>query len=89
MSYVLDEQSADSYQYLECPGSTRITIQISNAPVYIGFGTDNPAGKTQGGTYDVDEPFLPIVGGLNRTCDEIRIKSYTPGNPAQVFITAQ
>lgn len=89
MSYTEAFTTTDEYQYLTCPGSTRVTIQVSNAAVYIGFGL-NPKGIPGGGQYpSPDEPYLPTVGGLSRQCDEIRLKSYATGTPAQVFITAQ
>lgn len=88
MSYSEVFITTDEYQYLTCPGSSRVTIQVSNAAVAIGFGI-NPKGITGGGQYpNPDESYLPTVGGLGRQCDEIRIKSYTPGTPATVFITA-
>ena len=88
MSYSEAITTTDGYQYLECPGTSRVTIQVSNAMVDIGFGL-NPKGIHGGGQYpSPDEPYLPTVGGLGRQCDEIRVKSHTPGVPAQVFITA-
>lgn len=89
MSYTETFTTTDEYQYLTCPGSSRITIQVSNAAIRIGFGL-NPKGINGGGQYPSDdEAFLPTVGGLSRQCDEIRIKSYATGTPAQLFITAQ
>lgn len=89
MSYNLQATSTDEYQYLTCPASTRITLQVANAAILIGFG-NNPKGINGGGQYpNEDEAYLPISGGLARACDEIRIKSYATGTPAIVFITAQ
>lgn len=88
MSYVLDTQTTDSYQELLCPGATRVTIQVSNALIYIGFGAGGQ-GKAGGANYPPsDEALLPVTAGLARTCDAIRIKSYTPGTPANVKLTA-
>ncbi len=88
MSYSTTITTTDAYQYLECPGSSRVTIQVSNAAISIGFG-NNPKGISGGGQYpSPDETYLPAVGGLGRACDEIRVKSYTPGTPAIVFLTA-
>lgn len=88
MSYVLDTWTTDAYETLTCPGSRRITLQVSNAMAAIGFGA---GGGIRGGAPVFpasDEPFLPTVGGLTRECDAIRVKSYTPGLPARVLITA-
>lgn len=92
MAFVLDTTSTDSYQYLECPNTTQVTLQISNAAVLIGFGTAEREQLFRPGSAIYppnDEPFLPVVGGVNRTCDEIRIKSYAPGKPANVKIAAR
>ncbi len=90
MSYVLDITTTDDYQYLACPGTSQVTIMgISNAAVLIGFGQAGTR-VTGGGYYpDTDEPFLPSQGGLLRACDEIRVKSYTPGMPANVKLVAR
>lgn len=88
MAYVLDASSTDAYQYFSCPGTRRVTIQISNAAVLLGFGVGG-RGNAPAAVFEVDEPFLPIVGGLNRDCDSIRYKSYAAGVPARLFIAAQ
>lgn len=86
---VLDVFTTDNYQYLECPGASRVTVQISNNPVLLGFG-ENPLGKPGAGVYPPhDEPWLPSLAGLARACDEIRVKNYNAGQPANVKITAQ
>lgn len=88
MSYSQTFTTEDTYQYLECPGSTRVNIQVSNATVDVGFG-NNPKGLPGAGQYpSPDETYLPTQGGLGRVCDEVRIKSHTPGLAAQVFVTA-
>ena len=93
MTYVLDITTTDNYQYLECPGTTSVTIQVSNAAAAVGVGQAASRGLTfQKGsaTYPpVDEPILPSVGGLTRECDEIRVKSYAHGIPANVKVVAR
>lgn len=90
MSYILDTTSTDFYQYLRCPGSSRVTLQISNAQVLIGFGVSERPGAVGTAEYPpADEPYLPIVGGVSRRCDEIRVRSYNAGTPASVKISAQ
>lgn len=78
--------TTDSYQYVSCPDTTRITIQVSNASINIGFGSGfGPLGSAR---YDNDETLLPTQGSLGRTCDEIRVKSAVPGRAATVNLTA-
>lgn len=92
MAFVLDTTSTDSYQYLECPGTREVTLQISNNMVLIGFGAAAREQLFRPGSAIYppnDEPFLPVVGGVARDCDEIRVKSYTPGQPANVKIVAR
>lgn len=80
--------TTDSYQYLLCPGSASIDLQISNANVQIGFGRG--AVYIGSGVYPPqDETFIPTTSGLDRDCDIIRYKSATPGVPAQIVITAR
>lgn len=88
MAYVLDTTTTNQYQELRCPGSRRITVQVSNATAAIGFGTGGGIGGGAAVYPPVDEPFLPTVGGLNRECDAIRVKSYVPGVPARIMIAA-
>lgn len=85
MAYVLDTTTTDSYQELRCPGTTRVLLQISGAKVLVGFGTSYGGGSA---VYPADEPFLPVVGSVQRDCDAIRIKSAVPGVPATATITA-
>ena len=87
MSFTLDTTTTDSYQELLCPGSTRVTIQVSNALIHIGFGVGG-GGKAGGAIYPPgDEALLPVTAGLTRRCDAIRLKSYTAGTPANVKLT--
>lgn len=92
MAFVLDTTTTDQYQYLPCPDSSQVTLQISNAAVLVGFGTVAPEQQFRAGagTYPAnDEPYLPSLAGLSRECDEIRVKSYAAGVPAQVKVIAQ
>lgn len=88
MSYTLDTVSTDSYQELVCPGTTQVTAQVSNAAISIGFGQGG-TGRAGTAVYGVDEVLLPVVGGLDRECDAIRIKSYVHGMPANVKLSAR
>lgn len=86
---VLDVTTTDGYQYLQCRGSTKLTLQISNAAVYIGFGAIPEGGSGSAAYPPEDEPFLPVMGSIGRPpFDEIRVKSYAVNTPAQVKIRA-
>ncbi len=87
MSYVLDTATTDSYQELACPGTSHVTVQVSNAAVAIGFGQGG-AGRMGAAVYGADEVLLPVVGGLDRDCDAIRVRSYVPGAPANLKLAA-
>lgn len=84
---IFDGSTTDTYQYLRCPGTRRLLLQVTNAQVYIGYGTLSGGGGSA--VYPPnDEPFLPVIGSIERECDEVRIKSYIPGTPAKVIIRA-
>jgi hypothetical protein len=74
--------TGDAWRTISCPGTTRVTLQVSNAAIAIGFGRGGPA------RFDRDEQFLPIVGSLERRCDEIRVRSLVAGTPAVVMGSA-
>ena len=74
--------TTDAYQYINCGGATKVTLQISNAAVSVGFGT-GPGGS--GVRYEADEAFLPVIASLSRRCDQVRIKNLNPGQPAVVL----
>jgi hypothetical protein len=88
MAYVIDTSSTDAYKELPCPGTIRVTAQISNAAIAINYGQGG-LGRPGAAVYPPgDEVLLPSFAGLDRQCDAIRFKSYTPGTPANVKITA-
>jgi hypothetical protein len=57
-------------------------VQISTAAVYIQFGTG-----IAGVQWGVEEPFLPLVGGITREFDAVRVRNFTAGVAAQVLLT--
>jgi hypothetical protein len=57
-------------------------VQISTAAVYIQFGTG--IGGVQWG---VEEPYLPLVGGIAREFDAVRVRNFAAGVAAQVLLT--
>jgi len=90
ISYTTDGvvTTTDNYQYLLCPGSSSVDLQISDANVDIGFGRG--ATYVGSGVYPPrDEIFIPTTSGLDRVCDIIRYKSATLGVPAKIVITAR
>lgn len=88
MAYTLDTTTTDSYIELQCPGTVRVTAQVSNAMIAINFGVGG-RGRPGASIYPPgDEVLLPSVAGLDRICDAIRIKSYAIGVPANVKLTA-
>jgi hypothetical protein len=88
MPYVLDINTTDSYQELMCPGTVEVTVQVSDNLVHIGFGLGG-RGRPGAAIYPPgDEVLLPTTGGLDRVCDAIRVKSYAPGQVANVKLTA-
>jgi hypothetical protein len=88
MAYTIDTTSTDAYQELQCPGTIRVTAQISNAAISINYGQGG-RGRPDAAVYPPgDEVLLPSFGGLDRQCDAIRFKSYAAGTPANVKLTA-
>jgi hypothetical protein len=77
--------TADGYtpaNTLSCPGAQRFVIHARNAMVgyQLGHGWPTPQ-------WEIDERSLP-PGSLGRSArvDAIRVRSWTPGKPAQVTI---
>jgi hypothetical protein len=88
MAYVLDTTTTDQYQELPCPYTQRVTVQVTNAMIYINYG-DGGRGRPGAAVYPPgDEVLLPTTADLARTCDAIRVKSYVKGVSAKVLITA-
>ena len=85
MSKVLNTATTDSWQELFCPGTERITLQVSNAQVQVGFGEGFPAVSYM----HPDETYLPVFASLVRTCDSVRVRSAVSGTPAVVSIITQ
>jgi hypothetical protein len=83
--FVLNITTTDAYQQLNCFGSRKLTLQVSNAGIAIGFGS---GGGSQPLWDFQDEPYLPVVGSIVRAFDAIRIKSLVPGKPAVVMAIA-
>lgn len=88
ISYSFSGVTTDDYQYLSCPGSTSVTLQVSNANILIGFGRGSI--QPGSGVFPLtDEEYIPVVGGLDRKCDVIRFKSAVPGQPATIQLSCR
>lgn len=74
--------TTDDYQIVACPDTVRVSIQIHNASIVLGFGRGNPP------YYDpwADETLAPMNATLQRRCNSVRIKSAITGLPALVFL---
>lgn len=74
---------------LICPEATRLILQVSGQTVMVQFGI-MPQGKGLSGglvQWQPEQPYLPIIASLGRSFDAVRIRNYTPGQAAQVFVT--
>ena len=70
----VDTTAPDLDQTILCPGCTRLTIQVSNQPIYITFGI----GIGGAPMFQLPEPYLPSTGQIIRDFDAIRFRAYTP-----------
>lgn len=85
MSYPLNNvTTADAYttaNTLNCPGSVRLNIDVTNAAVYYQLGT-----LVGGVNWDAETFMTPSFRGLDRKFDAIRVRSAKAGAPAQVTL---
>jgi hypothetical protein len=77
--------TADAYtsaNTLTCPGAQRFVIHARNAMIAYQLGHGWPSPQ-----WELDERAMP-PGSIGRAIavDAIRVRSYTPGQPAQVTI---
>lgn len=76
---------------LLCSRSHKIVLQVSAQAVMIQFGRLRPgsgisgAGNVQWGP---EEQYLPVAAIISRRFDAVRVRNYTPGQAAQVVLTA-
>lgn len=87
MSYAFDQPIASASQTTEfrCPNTEKVIVQVSNGKVYLSFGLGHPIP-----VYGPEEPYLPVVGTLMRSCDAIKVRASAPvpTPPPQVSLTA-
>lgn len=67
-----DNTAPDTDVELTCPGCKRLTLQVSNQPIYVTFGVGIPP------LYGQPEPYLPTQGQLIRNFDAYKIRARTP-----------
>jgi hypothetical protein len=79
----------DQDSTLICPDCQRLVLQVSRQAVVVQLGT-MPSGKSLSPgavQWQTEEPYLPLIASLGRTFDAVRIRNYTPGQEAQVFVS--
>jgi hypothetical protein len=76
---------------LLCPQSKRLVIQVSKQAVYIQVGImPQGIGASLGAVvWQPEQPFLPMIASLGRNFDAVRVRNYTEGSEAQIFLTAE
>lgn len=70
------------------PGTKRVFLQISKQAVYVQMGI-MPQGRGTGSgavVWQAEEPYLPMITSLARNFDAIRVRNYSPGQEAQIFV---
>lgn len=69
------------------PGARRIVLQISKNAVYVQLGImPHGRGASVGSVvWQDEEPWL-VSAALGRRFDAVRIRNYSKGNEAQVFV---
>lgn len=74
---------------LLCPGCKRLVLQVSLQPVVIQVGimSQGRGASLASVQWMSEEPFLPVMASLGREFDAVRVRNYTPGKPAQVFVS--
>jgi len=79
--------TTDTYQEVVCAGTIRLSLQVLNASIIIGFGQGQRGAPVY---YDdrEDETLTPMNAQLVRRCNTIRLKSAIVGLPATVFLKA-
>ncbi len=73
---------------LLCPGSTRLVLQVSKQAVMVQLGVMRAGGSGSLGGIDwqTEMPFFPTMASLGRNFDAVRVRNFTSGQEAQVFI---
>jgi hypothetical protein len=69
---------------LICGGAHKLRIQTSLAAIYLSFGVG-----IGGVEWEAEAPFYPTVGSIARAFDAVRVRNLTPGEAAQVLLTAE
>jgi hypothetical protein len=86
------EKCPDKYNAastLICPDAKRLVLQVSVQAVIIQLGIMQQGKGVGPGSvqWQAEEPYLPMIASLGRTFDAVRVRNFTPGAEAQVFLT--
>ena len=80
----------DNESTLICPACRRIVVQVSGEPAVVQCGT-MPQGVGLGAgsvQWQAEEPYMAGASlTFGRTFDAVRVRNYTPGKEAQIFVT--
>jgi len=79
----------DEDSTLICAGAKRLMLQISAQAVYVQLGIMQQGRGVGTGSvqWQAEEPYLPMVASLGRNFDAVRVRNFTPGAEAQVFVS--
>lgn len=72
-----------------CQRSSRLMIQVSKQAVFVQLGLmlDGQGSSLGSVEWQPEFPLLPMVASLGRNYDAVRVRNFTPGAEAQVFVT--
>jgi hypothetical protein len=70
------------------PGCTRLLLQVSAQTLIVQLGImPQGRGVSEGSVqWQAEDPYLPMIAALNRSFDAVRVRNFSPGIEAQVFI---
>ena len=82
-----DKYNAESS--LLCQSADRLVLQVSKQAVFVQLGLfQQGAGASLGAiTWQIEEPYLPLIASLARRFDAVRVRNFTAGLEAQVLLT--
>jgi hypothetical protein len=74
---------------LICPGCRLLVVQIKTHNVFVQLGV-MPQGVGVGAgavVWQAEEPFEPLVASLRRRFDAVRVRNWSPGEKAVLFLS--
>lgn len=73
---------------LICPHAKRLLLQVSKQAVMVQEGImQQGVGGAGAVQWQAETPYLPMIAALGHEFDAIRVRNYTPGAEAQVFVS--